>query len=55
MAVEELDGEAAVFGFGDEPHIGFIRDEACDPSAEQRVIVDGEDPDVTGIGGHGWL
>src|SRR4029453_7985262 len=45
-------GGAAFFGFGDEPHVWFIRDEACDPGAEQGVIVDREYPDVTGVAGH---
>ena len=51
MTPELFNGGAAVFGLGDEAHVWFIRDQPCDPGAEQGVIVDGEDPDLTGIAG----
>jgi hypothetical protein len=46
MTDELFDRVPAVFGLGDENHVWFIQDQGRDPGAQQRVVVDGQNPNL---------
>ncbi len=52
MSAELLNRVASVLRFGDEHHVRLVRNQSRDPGAEQRMVVDGENPNSIGIAVH---
>src|SRR5437764_8947637 len=51
---ELFDSFLSVAGFTDQLHVGFSVDQCCDPLAEERMVVDGEDPNRASIATHAF-
>jgi len=50
-----MDRLPSVRGFPDQSHIGLDRDQPGDSLADQRMIIDRQNPDRTGVAAHGSL
>ena len=46
MTSEFLNRIQAVFGLGHEDHVRFVRDQSGDPRSQERVVVDGQNPNL---------
>jgi hypothetical protein len=46
MTSELLSRIPADFGLGNENHVRFVREQSSDPRSQERVVVDGQKPNL---------
>jgi hypothetical protein len=46
MTTELLNRVAAVFRLGHQDHVRFVRDQSGEPRSQERVVVDGQNPNL---------